>query len=396
MAHRSFESPMDFKWESGHGPSNVDSPFMKYTANHMQSQKSLAGQKRRNSNCMFSSHNSDSNVGDYDDFDSPKKPFLPASTDLQASYSLSTSTPKLPAQFRNPSFTTPRRQIETDFSSGPENQSSPLADNEDTPEQPLRNNGIDSMGAQVMFQGNKSDQKSPTKSIFGDYSTPGRAEHPRQDKLSDTGAFKKLIPYLSGRHYNDAVARRVLKRRRRDAEGRDVRLARHRPRDESDDEHNSRQRDSSPSKTIAEPQKIGTIPSILTFVHAHPDLPDILSRYAQFLLNLFFVALLMFVVYCFLATIRSDVDEASREVAAETMAEMVACTREFKANKCDSADRVPAMESMCNSWQKCMNRDPAMVGRARVSAQTFAEIITSFAEGISYKTMVRAMRPATW
>ena len=139
------------------------------------------------------------------------------------------------------------------------------------------------------------------------------------------------------------------------------------------------------------PKQIGLIPSILTFVDAHPDLPDVLSRYAQFALNLFFVALLMFVVYCFLATIRSDVDEASREVAAETMAEMVACTREFKSNKCDSTERVPAMESMCNSWQKCMDRDPAMVGRARVSAQTFAEIITSFAEGISYKTMVCEM-----
>ena len=224
-----------------------------------------------------------------------------------------------------------------------------------------------------MFQGNKSEKKSPAKSIFGNYTALGRGELPR-------------------RHYSDAVARRVLKRRRRDAEGRDVRLARRRPSDESDFEDHARSRSgSSPSKPDVPPPKIGTIPSILTFMHAHPDLPDILSRYAQFILNLFFVALLMFIVYCVLATVRSDVDEASREVAAETMAEMVACTREFKDNKCDSAERVPAMEGMCNSWQKCMNRDPAMVGRARVSAQTFAEIITSFVDRISYKTMVRTV-----
>jgi len=36
-----------------------------------------------------------------------------------------------------------------------------------------------------------------------------------------------------------------------------------------------------------------------------------------------------------------------------------------------------------------MNRDPTVVGRARVSAETFAEIINSFIEPISYKTMVR-------
>jgi hypothetical protein len=35
-----------------------------------------------------------------------------------------------------------------------------------------------------------------------------------------------------------------------------------------------------------------------------------------------------------------------------------------------------------------MNRDPTVVGRARVSAETFAEIINSFIEPISYKTMV--------
>lgn len=277
---------------------------------------------------------------------------------------------KPPPQFRNPSFTTPQRQIDTDFSSGPENQSSPLADNEDTPEQPGRSGIGDTSGALVMFQGSRSEKKSPTKSVFGNYTTAGRGEIPR-------------------RQYNDAVARRVLKRRRRDAEGRDLRLACRRPSDELEhDDHVEPGSSSSHSNSTTPPQNMGTIPSILTFMHAHPDLPDILSRYAQFLLNLFFVALLMFIVYCFLATVRSDVDEASREVAAEIMAEMVACTREFKSNKCDSAERVPAMESMCNSWQKCMDRDPAMIGRARVSAQTFAEIITSFAEGISYKTMV--------
>lgn len=281
---------------------------------------------------------------------------------------------KPPEQFRNPAFTTPQRTIDTDFSSGPENQSSPLADNEDTPEQPARSGAVDTNSALIMFQGNKPGKPLPPKSIFGPY-TPARGGIPR-------------------RHATSVITRRESKRRRRDVEGRGVRLVRRRPSDESDCEDHDRPSGSAPPKATTPPREIGLLPSILTFVDAHPDLPDVLSRYAQFLLNLFFVGLLIFIVYCFFATIRSDVDEASREVAAETMAEMVACTREFKSNKCDSAERVPAMESMCNSWQKCMDRDPAMVGRARVSAQTFAEIITSFAEGISYKTMAREMAPS--
>ena len=35
-----------------------------------------------------------------------------------------------------------------------------------------------------------------------------------------------------------------------------------------------------------------------------------------------------------------------------------------------------------------MRRDPSVVGRAKLSAETFAEIINGFIEPISYKTMV--------
>lgn len=46
------------------------------------------------------------------------------------------------------------------------------------------------------------------------------------------------------------------------------------------------------------------------------------------------------------------------------------------------------MEAACQGWELCMNRDPKVVGRARVGAETFAGIINSFFETISWKTMV--------
>jgi Di-sulfide bridge nucleocytoplasmic transport domain len=67
---------------------------------------------------------------------------------------------------------------------------------------------------------------------------------------------------------------------------------------------------------------------------------------------------------------------------------MAVCTKEYLQNRCAPGTRVPAMEKACLAWEKCMNRDPSVVGRARVSAETFAEIINSFIEPISYKTMV--------
>ena len=71
------------------------------------------------------------------------------------------------------------------------------------------------------------------------------------------------------------------------------------------------------------------------------------------------------------------------------LAENAVCAREYRANSCDPpSGRVPAMDSICDSWEKCFRRDPLLAGRARMGAQTFAEIFNAFVEPISLKTMI--------
>lgn len=124
------------------------------------------------------------------------------------------------------------------------------------------------------------------------------------------------------------------------------------------------------------------------FLNNHPTLPHILSFWAQLMLNLFLIASIMYVLWSFWATIRADVDKKSSEAVAELMAEMAVCAQQYTANRCVRAERVPAMETVCENWERCMNQDPRNVGRARVSAHTFAEIFNGFIEPISYKAMV--------
>lgn len=285
---------------------------------------------------------------------------------------------KPPIQFRNPSFTTPQRPVDTDFSSGPENQSSPgNADNEDTPEPPSRSFLSRPASSAVRFMNAKLDHKQNPLGVFSQHSSSGRGEIPRKA-------------------YTDAITRRVQKRRRRDAE-KEVRLISRR--DSYDSESESRSRPSSregfmtPQQRSHRYKEVGIIPSIFTFIEKHPNLPHILSYYAQFLLNLFIVIFIIYLIYNFWSTIRSDVNMKLREVILETESEIAACTREFKNNWCDRADRVPAMENVCNNWEKCMRQDPSQVGRARISAKTFADILNSFVESISIKAMVRLLYP---
>jgi hypothetical protein len=72
------------------------------------------------------------------------------------------------------------------------------------------------------------------------------------------------------------------------------------------------------------------------------------------------------------------------------LAEKIAtCAQLYEINKCfPISQRVPALAQHCADWESCMQRDPTGVGRAKVVAETIGEVINSFVEPISWKTLV--------
>jgi len=279
------------------------------------------------------------------------------------SFIAASSNPAPP--FRNPSFTTPRKPFDQDLfseASGVESSPGDTADAEDTPELPK------SSRAMTAFK-DDAPQKTP---IFGRYgagflgSSPGRAEHRRA-------------------RYGNAIANRVRKRQRID---RDYALLRGQ-RGASDSESDSEEsRPKSRSKHSKAKETESWFSSLLSGIESRPNLPNILSYYAQLSLNFFLAGLTIFGIWSFWVTIRSDVDKASEEAKAVVLAEMAKCAQDFIDNKCGPDTRLPALQAVCHNWEICMTRDPDSVGRARVSAHTFAQIFNSFIEPISYKAMV--------
>jgi Predicted membrane protein len=65
------------------------------------------------------------------------------------------------------------------------------------------------------------------------------------------------------------------------------------------------------------------------------------------------------------------------------------CALQYKNNLCSSKP-IPAMAQQCGNWENCMNRDPTIVGRAKVGAELIAEVVNGFVEPISWKTLVRS------
>ncbi|KAJ2394638.1 hypothetical protein GGI23_004611, partial [Coemansia sp. RSA 2559] len=120
----------------------------------------------------------------------------------------------------------------------------------------------------------------------------------------------------------------------------------------------------------------------------HRDLPYVISGYLQLGFNMFMVGTVLVIVVNVLLTIRRDVNSKVQEYSAEILHEIAACSKQYADNQCDPLMRVPAMEPLCVAWESCMHRDPTKVGRAKVSAETLAEIVNGFIDPISFKTML--------
>ncbi|KAJ9247153.1 hypothetical protein DTO207G8_8301 [Paecilomyces variotii] len=331
MDKRTTESPMDFEWQSK-APGDVTSPFYQLSMQH-------DNQKKR----------------PHSIFDSPTKRSMPSlrepnSQPFLFSQPTSQQLPSTPkAVFGKPSFTTPRK-FDLDFSSGAEMSSPENADNDETPEKPA-----------------KSDKRNSLFGLYGRFApSPGRGEIPRLN------------------HYSNALARRVQKRRRRDRDL-DRRL-----RMEVEDDDSDRP-SSSEGKTVKgqkQTSRLSSFGDFFALLEAHPNVPSILSWWAQLVVNLSLFSLAVYVVFAFVSAIRAEFDQAAEEVSDGILAEMATCAKNYVDNKCAGGDRLPALETVCDNWERCMNRDPAKVGRAKVSAHTMAIIINSFIDPISWKAIL--------
>ncbi|PYH88758.1 putative nuclear envelope protein Brr6 [Aspergillus ellipticus CBS 707.79] len=339
MDKRSAESPMDFEWQT-RAPGDVTSPFYQLSVQH-------DNQKKRPHSL----------------FDSPEKKTMPAlrepnSQPFLFSQTRSQQPPATPKPFNQAAFMTPRK-FDVDFSSGAENMSSPEhADNEDTPEQPA-----------------KSGHRNSLYSMYGRFApSPGRGEIPRLN------------------HYSNALARRVQKRRRRDKQL-DLQIRRDSD-DESDRPSSSELKPAKQRQGQGQPgqeesgSRLSSFSNFFALLEAHPNVPSILSWWAQLVVNLSLFSLAVYVVFGFVSAIRAEFEQAAEEVSDTILSEMAVCAKSYVDNRCAGGDRLPALETVCENWERCMSRDPAKVGRAKVSAHTMAIIINSFIDPISWKAIM--------
>ena len=195
------------------------------------------------------------------------------------------------------------------------------------------------------------------------------------------GSSPGRVELRKGRYANALIATTKARKRRRTE--RDYSLARGNHDSESESEDDSGDRKKGKPKQNAP----GWMSSFATWIETRPNLPHVISFWFQLSLNLFMMLLGAYIMLSFWLTIRSDVDKASEAARAATILEMAQCQRDYVGSNCGN-NPTAGIVHLCQEWANCMDRDPEMVLRARISAHTFAEILNDFIEPISWKAMV--------
>lgn len=115
--------------------------------------------------------------------------------------------------------------------------------------------------------------------------------------------------------------------------------------------------------------------------------PHRLLSYVQVSFNIILLLVLIWSIATFVKAIRDDIESKIQIHAMELMDKVSACARDYRENRCDPKDRVPALEKVCNEWEICMNQDSAIIAkRSKLSAQTVGEVVNAFLEQLTWKS----------
>ena len=231
--------------------------------------------------------------------------------------------------------------------------------------------------ARVVLSPSKNDIIHHHSPVFSKSSSSVRHASPLTDTLNGNSKSNFKSPY-NVRHSSHSTKRKSSLNKQQDDEWIDDKDG------NDDDEEDDRKKSKKKSRSKS---WLSLLFSFKFKSLIDPQLPYILSLYLQLIFNVLIVSILLYFVYSFISTVKADVENKVDSYASDIIQEIALCSREYLRNNCQPGKRVVALESACSQWEKCMNQDPTTVGRAKIGAETFAEIINGFIKPISWKSM---------
>ncbi|KAI5968035.1 hypothetical protein KGF57_000261 [Candida theae] len=118
-----------------------------------------------------------------------------------------------------------------------------------------------------------------------------------------------------------------------------------------------------------------------------PYTPYVLGLYFQLVVNIILWSFVIYFIYVAITTVQSDINLKIDEFTIRILDEIAKCSKEFTRNKCHLSDRPSIMDEECDQLERCQNQDPTKIARSKVTIELIAEIINSFVNRLSYKSL---------
>ncbi|EJS43850.1 brr6p [Saccharomyces arboricola H-6] len=119
--------------------------------------------------------------------------------------------------------------------------------------------------------------------------------------------------------------------------------------------------------------------------------PSLIAEYMQLLFNFIMGAIALSLVVKFILMVRNDVNLKLEHDIMDARDKIATCESNYLINQCEPHMRVPALETRCNEWSKCMKQKilPSSDYQwAHAWAHTLAGVINAFFETFSIRSFL--------
>ncbi|EIJ88735.1 hypothetical protein NEPAR06_1274 [Nematocida parisii] len=116
----------------------------------------------------------------------------------------------------------------------------------------------------------------------------------------------------------------------------------------------------------------------------------ILQAYLSLILNVFIVGLMILLVVKGVVMIKNDIEVRVNTSIMDQKTRISDCAREYRINRCNPEDRVPAVEKQCQEWEKCMAQDPIKQELSKIVLRMLSEGAEELMGSLSVRTVALA------
>ncbi|ANB15815.1 Brl1p [Sugiyamaella lignohabitans] len=124
-----------------------------------------------------------------------------------------------------------------------------------------------------------------------------------------------------------------------------------------------------------------------SWISNNHNLPYVISTYLQLFFNISVLCVFLYLASSTVVSFWRDVDKKISLHSRTVLNDISRCTREYFENDCRPGLRAPALEELCTRLEICMDQDPEAIHRLPLNAELFAEIINSFIEPFSFRSL---------